>query len=171
MLHPYAELRNSKIEGKGLFASKLIPKGTIFWILKSQDRVRRYSLDEYRQFSSRYRNIIDRFSYPESDGTLVLSLENDKHWNHSCDANVLDVPTTDMCIVVRDIQQGEEITYDYAQNLRNDLVFRCHCGAKRCRKVVRRAKLGSAIFLNLQQKSLIAQSEMDKVVQPLLRHS
>jgi SET domain-containing protein len=169
MLHPDAKLRNSRIEGKGLIAGRFIPKGTIFWKSSSRDRLRTYSMAEYRKFSRRYRDVIDRFSYPDESGNVILSLDDDKHWNHSCNANVLDALDKPMCIVVQDIQPGEEITYDYGLNLRKDLVIHCNCNQLGCRKLIKRASKDSALYkyLLLEEKSAVR--FMNKVWQPLLK--
>lgn len=169
MLHPSAKLINSKIEGKGLIAKKLIPKGTIFWKPSLKDRFRKYSLDQYKRFSSRYRKTLDRFSYPAGKDHIVYSLEDDRHWNHSCNANVLDDPNGEVCIVVRDIKFGEEITYDYGLNLREGLEIKCNCHSDDCRKIVRRLKKDSPIFKDLTNKAMKASGYKNKVEQPLLK--
>jgi SET domain-containing protein len=171
MLHPNATLFNSKIEGKGLKALHLIPRGTILWKSSSKDRKRSYTREDYLKLSKNYQKVIDRYSYPDEFGNLVLSLDNDRHWNHSCNANVLDVPNQDMCIVVRDIHQGEEITYDYGLNLRKDLRIQCRCGESNCRKIIKRANKSSILYKKLLIKEQSAVRFIKKVRQPLLTRS
>lgn len=169
MLHPSAKLVHSRIEGKGLIARRLIPRGSIFWKLSPHDRLRKYSLDEYKKFSLRYRKTLDRFSYPEGANHIVYSLEDDRHWNHSCNANVLDDPDGEMCIVVRDVQPGEEITYDYGLNLREDLEIKCNCRSAHCRKTIRRLRKDSPVYKELAHKAREASRYKTKVSQPLLK--
>lgn len=168
MLHPSAKLVRSKIEGKGLIAKKRIPKGSILWKLSPKDKLRKYSMEKYRSFSLRYQKVLDRYSYPDGHGCIVFSGEADKHWNHSCNANVLDTPDGEMCIVVRDIQQGEEITYDYGLNLRKDLTIECNCGEVNCRKVVKRLDRSSRTYKELEHKASEAIKYENRVDQPLL---
>jgi hypothetical protein len=68
-------------------------------------------------------------------GKVVLMQPPERHINHSCDPNTY-VKTLDgrrLVIALREIQPGEEITYDYAINGGGDTVWTCHCGAARCR--------------------------------------
>lgn len=169
MLHPAAKLRKSAIERKGLFASHFIPKGTIIWRDSKRDRKRVYTMQEYRKFSPRYKKAIDRFSYPDESGDLVFSLDDDRYMNHSCDANVLDIPGTSMCVAVRDIKKGEEITYDYGLNLREDLKIYCKCGVVNCRKFIKRLRRTSTLYLHLVEKEKEAVKQLGRVKQPLLQ--
>jgi SET domain-containing protein len=168
MLHPDTKLITSPIEGKGVVATKLIPRGTIIWRHDPSDKMRRYTRAQYDAFSPKYQKTIDRYAYTEDDGTLVYSLDDDRFWNHSCDANTLNAPGHDMCIVVRDIHPGEELGYDYGLNLRPDLTIQCRCGAKNCRKLVKRLDQGSKLYKELEQKGAEAARLMKKVPQPLL---
>ena len=79
---------------------------------------------------------------PESAGIESYRLE--VPWmllNHSCDPNVIDSSHKEPegeAIAARDIQKGEELTYDYThQYYDKDLhSFKCLCGASNCRKFV-----------------------------------
>jgi len=168
MLHPSARLRDSKIEGKGLVAKELIPKGSIFWRFSPTDRARKYSIEEYKKFTPRYQKILDRYTYPDGHDSIIYSGENDKYWNHSCNANVLDYPASEMCIVVRDIQPGEEITYDSGQNLREGLQIECKCREISCRKIIRKLNKNSVTYKELKHKVAAALKYKNKVKQPLL---
>jgi SET domain-containing protein len=169
MLHPSAKLVNSKIEGKGLIAKKVIPKGSIVWKSSPRDIFKKYSIEQYQKFSLRYQKRLDRYSYPDGHGYLVLSGEGDRFWNHSCNANVLDTPDGSMCIAVKDIELGEEITYEYGLNLREDLKIKCNCMEASCRKVVTRLDKNSKVYKELWRKELSASKYKNRVEQPLLR--
>lgn len=79
---------------------------------------------------------------PESAGIEFYRLE--VPWmllNHSCDPNVVDSSHKEPegeAIAARDIQKGEELTYDYThQYYDKDLhSFACLCGASNCRNFV-----------------------------------
>ncbi len=57
--------------------------------------------------------------------------------NHSCDPNTYTKTNNGIrqVIAMRDIKEGEEITYDYSMNGDNDGTFECRCGSAKCRKI------------------------------------
>lgn len=57
--------------------------------------------------------------------------------NHSCDPNMATLPDLYTSIALRDIEPGEELTYDYATTDSRHAAFECFCGAANCRKVIR----------------------------------
>lgn len=57
--------------------------------------------------------------------------------NHSCDPNMATLPDLLTGITLRDIEPGEELTYDYATTDSRYAAFECCCGAPSCRKVIR----------------------------------
>ena len=72
MIHPNTELRfvNNDI-GSGVFATRLIPRGTIVWIRCDFDRI--YSPWEVEAMAPPYRDLVHKFSYVNSAGDLVLA--------------------------------------------------------------------------------------------------
>lgn len=57
--------------------------------------------------------------------------------NHSCEPNCgsgLDFSTT---VAMRDIEAGEELTYDYAMTDSGNFEMKCNCGTKSCREFIR----------------------------------
>ena len=57
--------------------------------------------------------------------------------NHSCDGNVGWVDDGTRMVAIRDIQSGEEITFDYATSEVRDYGFEvCLCGSEKCRKTL-----------------------------------
>lgn len=54
---------------------------------------------------------------------------------HSCDPNC-GIKNLFEVVAMRDIEKGEEITWDYAMTENSDFRMECKCGAKCCRKVV-----------------------------------
>jgi len=134
MLTISAIVRKSNISGQGLFTNKKIEKGTV--IVKSGEKERYYSLKQFKNFSHRYRKILDKFSYWDKEkGMLVYPLDNSKYINHSCEPNITSKDNVD--IATRDIKKGEELTYDYGPIQRKGQSFRCKCGCRHCRILVK----------------------------------
>ena len=62
-------------------------------------------------------------------------LEDADFINHSCDPNC-GIRGSLKIVAMRDIEPGEEITFDYAMSESSNYKMNCNCGAKNCRKVV-----------------------------------
>lgn len=124
-IEEYTEVKPSKIHGLGLFAKKLIPKGTVWWharekdvliINKEQFRILDLSFKSAQMDS--FMKILLTYSYYERDlGVLVFCLDNSRYVNHSFDDNSgPPEDDSDFCSVAqRDIQIGEEILEDYSK--------------------------------------------------------
>ncbi len=122
------EVRNSPIEGLGLFALTLISAGDC---IRRISIVREITPEEPLREDLGER--LDHCDYP--DGKVVLVGFPDRHINHSCDPNAYVWYEGDECFLFarRDIQEGEEITCDYNINITGGSSWPCHCGAARCR--------------------------------------
>ena len=71
----------------------------------------------------------DRYVVPRRDGTVW-------YVNHSCAPNCAISGNT--LAAMRDIREGEELTFDYATNVDwPGFKMECSCGSRGCRKVVR----------------------------------
>ena len=126
MLHPHTELRFIDPEmGVGVFATKLIPKGTIVWALDDLDQVLdpAYvdSLDDLRK------KLVLKYSYRNRRGRYILCWDCGKFINHSFHANCMGT-AYEFEIAVRDIPVGEELTDDYG-TLNLDEPFHCRAEA------------------------------------------
>jgi hypothetical protein len=131
MLHPALRKRASAIQGFGLFAVELIPKGTIVWT--QTDRDRQFTYEEFLQQPPE----IQRLCHVYYD-RFVLAADDAEVMNHSCDPNTAGLGD-DALVAIRDILPGEEVTYDYATSEIDPRVFagwECRCGAPNCRKVI-----------------------------------
>ncbi|MGH7923277.1 MAG: SET domain-containing protein [Candidatus Binatus sp.] len=135
-LNPKIEVRNSPIEGKGLFAKEPFKKGEKFkvaygehpWVIMTDKEFQAYvgtvsSYDAVYLGGGKHR-------------VSTLSREEDptNYGNHCCDPNI--APDGDDLIALRDIDSGEEITTDYAQLSPRSWSMKCNCGAKKCKRVV-----------------------------------
>ncbi|MCC2672732.1 MAG: protein-lysine N-methyltransferase [Armatimonadetes bacterium] len=133
MLHPDTELRyiNDTI-GYGVFATQLIPAGTITWARDDLDQV--FTPQQVVRLPTHLREILDRYCFYDGEGNWILCWDLARFVNHCCAANCLSAGF-DFEIAVRDILPGEELTDDYG-TLNLTAPFECHCGAPTCRGVL-----------------------------------
>lgn len=126
----YVEVRSSVINGLGVFAQKAFRAGSI--VLEIDDsRI----VDELRPLKP---NEDSRHCDYLQDCKVILMQIPERHINHSCDPNTY-TKTIDgkrLVFALRDINIGEEITYDYCINSSGDIVWECHCNASRCRHTI-----------------------------------
>jgi SET domain-containing protein len=117
------KLRETKDKGIGLFADEFIPKGTIWWKdVPAFDKI--ITNEEYESYDAIQKEFVDTYIFVKNDGTMYMCVDNARFINHS------DTPNTgnigDDCLVLRDIQKGEELTCDYREiclTCVNDLGF------------------------------------------------
>lgn len=111
MIHPDTELKFISAEvGYGVVATKLIPAGTITWVLDKLDR--EFSPLEVERLDPIYQNILDMYTFRNNRGHLVLCWDNGRFVNHSFNSNCLTT-AYDFEIAIRDIHPGEQLTDDY----------------------------------------------------------
>lgn len=111
MLHPDTELKFVSAEiGYGIFASALIPKGTITWVKDDLDRViPKETLSNMTQ--ANLENLL-KYSYRNSQGNYVFCWDLTRYVNHSYKPNSM-LTAMGFEIAIRDILPGEEMTNDY----------------------------------------------------------
>jgi len=128
---PKTEVRQSKIHGRGLFATADIAEGEVVAV-KGGHIVSREQLRE--QVTPRLGPVEiqigdDLFITPvtqgQRDGSMLYS-------NHSCNAN-LGMRGEITFVALRDIRAGEELTHDWATTDDDDYSVRCNCGSAQCR--------------------------------------
>lgn len=130
-LNPGLEIRPSRIEGLGLFATRPIQEREVCAVLGGEvltdDELHAHVADR------------DRWSAAAvDDGLNVLQADDDPvaRANHSCDPNLW---LADAITVVsrRHIGAGEEATIDYAlMTVDEGWQMECRCRSQRCRRVV-----------------------------------
>src|SRR6476660_4448002 len=128
------EVRESKIHGRGLFATVDIAKDEIIAV-KGSHIVDRKTLRE--KIMSRLGPVEiqiddDLFIAPVTDDERELSM---LYSNHSCDAN-LGLRGEITFVAMRDIRAGEELTHDWAMTDDDDYSLKCNCGVPDCRKIL-----------------------------------
>jgi SET domain-containing protein len=141
------EVCHSPIHGTGVFATRKIKKGT--WIVEytgerisHEEADRRYDDDAMPQHHTFLFTLDDRECIDASvDGSDA------RYINHSCDPNceAVWVPREReiWIVALRDIAKGEELSYDYAYELDEDVErarakYPCRCGAPDCRGTIMR---------------------------------
>lgn len=111
MIHPHTELRFiNDIMGYGVFATKLIPKGTITWTLDKLDQI--FTPTQVQTMDRIYQDLIDKYTYRNSEGNFVLCWDIARYVNHSFNSSCITT-AYEFEIAVRDIYPGEELTDDY----------------------------------------------------------
>lgn len=111
MIHPHTEIKHISNEvGYGLVATKLIPAGSITWVLDRLDR--EFLPSEIQDLEPIYQEILDTYSFRNNKGNLILCWDNGRYVNHSFNSNCLTT-AYDFEIAIRDIHPGEQLTDDY----------------------------------------------------------
>ncbi len=140
VLNPDVEIKDSPIQGKGLFTKVAIKKGDTVWISKGEEPYEEkiYTDEEFKEFQKWcIENGKEWDAVANGDGTHTAAIsDRDKHpgnyGNHSCDPNM----SKDR-VALRDVDVGEELTGDYAQFSTKSWSMKCNCGAKNCAGIVR----------------------------------
>jgi uncharacterized protein len=111
MMHPDTEVRFiNEVIGYGVVAKKFIPMGTITWVQDELDRV--LSASEVENMHPEMQEQLEKFSFRNNKGELVLCWDQAKYVNHSFNANCLS-SAYDFEVAIRDIEPGEQLTDDY----------------------------------------------------------
>jgi uncharacterized protein len=111
MIHPDTKLKFiDKTTGYGVVATKLIPKGTITWVLDELDR--EFSPGQIEKLDPIYQEILDTYTYRNNKGNFVLCWDHARFVNHSFKPSCFTT-AYDFEIAIRDIHPGEQLTDDY----------------------------------------------------------
>lgn len=133
MIHPNTELRFiSEQIGYGVFATELIPEGTIVYVKDSLELI--VSPSDYLMHSEEMKEVIEKYSYIDENGNRIISWDFAKYVNHCCNCNSISTGYG-FEMAIRDIQKGEQITDEYGIfNLSEEMTL--HCGQAGCRKKI-----------------------------------
>ncbi len=111
MLLVAARAGRSKIEGIGLIAQEFIPAGTRVWVFREGFDLAVLP-EEIQDLSPPAQEQLLHYGWLDAGwGRVLVSADDDRFTNHSVDPNThwSDGHT----VAVRDIEPGEEITFDY----------------------------------------------------------
>lgn len=132
-ISPKAEVKESAIQGRGLFAIEPIEKGEVVCIKggyifngATLERVARSLGSSEIQITEQF--FIGPLSEQEREGSMIFS-------NHSCEPNI-GVQGQIVFVAMRDIEPGEELTHDWATTDDETYVMECNCGSASCRKTI-----------------------------------
>ena len=130
----WAEVRQSKIHNKGVFAKKDIPKGT--YIIEYIGR--KISNDEADEISERETEAGVIYLFELDKDTTIdgdVPWNPAKYINHSCEPNADSINDEDHIWIeaTKDIKKDEEITYDYCLDTDDYEEHPCRCGSKKCK--------------------------------------
>lgn len=165
MLAPLFKVKKIKNKGQGLFAKAFIPRGTIVFFECHKCKVTPKSV--FQKLSPVQKEKLLFHAYTVRDGSVVMPCGDSKYMNHCCDSNILDTGKG-YDIVVRDIQRGEEATYDYRVFYDKDWGFQCACGSPECCGTFRcRHPLPRGVRVLWDKKIKPAIKLINKVSQPL----
>lgn len=134
-------IKDSKIHGKGAFATRKIPEGTL--IVEYEGERISWQKAEKRH-AEKEGNSSHTFFFSLESGRIIDggSGGNDARWiNHSCEPNCEAREENKRIFIyaLRDIKRGEELNYDYGLQLEErhtaklKRTYACLCGAKNCR--------------------------------------
>lgn len=136
-VHSHVAVRDSNIEGKGLFASEDLPADVVVLRLSGRlvSTAELAKLIEYAN-ADRLHTYVDTLTVYE-DNHLVLPPGTLIHFgNHSCDPNMWHVGPFEIA-TRRAVEVGEELTIDYGtQSGAAGFSMQCHCGSPVCRGVI-----------------------------------
>ena len=119
-------IKNSEIEGKGVFAHRNFKKGEIVLRWDVNHTLDEKDINNVPESEKKYISIFQ--------GKYTIMQEPERYVNHSCNPNTM---AKDFCdIAVRDILKGEEITGNYADNSEPGDTMICKCKSKNCKKII-----------------------------------
>lgn len=139
------EIRSSKIQGRGAFATKAIRKGTriIEYLgepITHEEADRRYDDDDAKGRHHTFLFILDDDTVLDARKTRCDA----KYLNHSCDPNCETVIEDGHIWIdsIKAIKPEEELVYDYQFEFDDDYdgedirYYACRCGTAKCRGTI-----------------------------------
>jgi hypothetical protein len=162
MGYPRLEVKNTNKYGKGVFAGEDIKKGTIIYVL---DGERVDVEDVVNRVNSDSENIDDPFQIGKR--TYIDLNELSRTFNHSCDPSA-GIRKNSELFALRDIKEGEEITYDYSLTIApTEWKMKCECGSEKCRGTLGDIRTVSKIRLDEYKKAGAIQRYMKLILKEL----
>ncbi|GHV07299.1 hypothetical protein AGMMS50229_13840 [Campylobacterota bacterium] len=119
------------VRGRRVIAREFIPRGALRIAIDSGDLIPLHEMrDEYYALQVSETHFVGTKEADEDDATCFL--------NHSCEPNLAFEAGEPMLVNIRDINEGEELTWDYSTSIDDGLFeMQCNCKSEKCRGVVR----------------------------------
>jgi len=137
------EVRDSEIQGKGVFTTRDFSVGERIYEYPQGRRIKRKEIGTLTEEEQEHLDVIDADTYElmQAPGSYV---------NHSCDPNMIEKGRIGYAL--KPIKKGEELTADYRVRAYDDWQIKCNCGSKNCQGVI----VGNffSMPLDLQKKYL-----------------
>lgn len=128
MDNPKVIVKDTEFMGKGLFADKGIKKGEI---IADWTGSKIYEADKC---SSLPKGVAD-YAIQFEEHKWIDTESIGRYINHSCEPNC-GIKGKFQIVTMRDIREGEELTFDYEMTEDSDWRMSCQCGSKSCRKII-----------------------------------
>ena len=134
LLSPKAKVINSKIHGLGVLAVKDIKRGETVGVLGG--------LIIHKKEIKDYWKKLGHVGIQFSDDFFIVppnrkELQKYGVYNHSCNPNIGFGDEGIIFYAIKNIKSREELVFDYASCEICKPAFKCNCGSKNCRKVIR----------------------------------
>ena len=137
-------VKSSKIQGRGVFAARLIKKGETIGEYTGE-RITEKEADRRYPFEGDERH--HTFLFRLENGKIIDALHGGhpvRFINHSCDPNCEALEEDDRIFIsaLKDIPKGKELAYDYNFILderhtpKAKAQYPCYCGSKKCRGTI-----------------------------------
>lgn len=131
-------VKGDSISGYGIYANRKIKEGEILY--KGEERAHRIVSLEHveKNWNERDKMKFKQYAYPLGANIYAYWDQEPSEWspqNHSCNANTVQEGLN--MVATRNIDEGEELTLDYADFLDHTMEpFKCNCGASNCRGTI-----------------------------------
>jgi SET domain-containing protein len=131
---PKTEVRESNIDGRGLFATADIAKDEVV-------AVKGGHIVDGKTLREKITPVFGPVEIQIDDDLFIAPVTREErelsmlYSNHSCDPN-LGVRGEITFVARRDVRAGEELTHDWAMTDDDDYSIECNCGAFNCRKTL-----------------------------------
>lgn len=166
---PYYEIRRSPIQGRGVFATRTVRKGTRMGEYFGQEITHEQADERYDDRNGRHHT----FLFILDDDTVVDARyggSDAKYINHSCDPNSESVIEDGRIWIesIKPIKADDEITYDYRFEWQDEYepedirYYACRCGSPKCRGTIVRVP----VYLRPTVKKWLAGEDVPKPRKP-----
>lgn len=140
-------IKDSLIEGTGLFATRDISKGAkiIQYVGRRLTKKQSDKLDDTRYLFE----LDDKY---DLDGNILKNKAG--FINHSCDPNceTENIDGEIWIVAIKDIKKGEELSYNYGYDLEDAKDYPCNCGSKNCVGYIVKEELWPELKKSLKEK-------------------